>query len=63
MMTMTDSGFNFDHFVSLSDESDPDIEVERLAGRVNSYQFEMGRAFRFFMVGPGVELKLATIFN
>ena len=40
MEIMADSDFDFEYFASSSDESDTDIGLERVGGRVNPYQFE-----------------------
>ena len=42
---MADPDSEVEHFASSSDESDPEIEVERVGGRVNPYQFEPAREF------------------
>ena len=46
MEIMADSDFDFEYFASSSDESDTDIGLERVGGRVNPYQFEPAREFR-----------------
>ena len=43
---MADPDSEVEHFASSSDESDPEIEVERVGGRVNPYQYEPARTFR-----------------